>query len=77
MTAALRFLDNGYDVVTASWTVCTKERGEVEIAYLWGADGYSFVSGATGVSHVTIKIGIDEFARRAAKEFIVDLRGQQ
>ena len=72
--AILIFMDGGFRVATAAWSVSSFNDKDVKIAYVWGADGISIWPGATGTSKVKLKLPFDKFLELIRQDTIVDLR---
>lgn len=71
----LVFNHDGWTMVSNAWSVGGKTATSTEIVYVWGPDGVSWVSGATGTARVTAKISMDEFlARCRDSRNVIDLR---
>jgi hypothetical protein len=70
----LIFTHGDYEVATAAWTISAKPGNGVRICYAWGANGYSFSSGATGVASRNFATDISTFLRLIGNKYVVDLR---
>ena len=69
----LAFKDaQGYEVVTAAWSACVKD-DEIDVAYLWGADGISWFDSATGVCRIRFKMTMSQFLS-SQRNGMIDLR---
>ena len=75
--ATLIFIDGGFRVATAAWSVSTFNEKDIKVAYVWGADGLSIWPGATGTSKIKIKLPFDKFLELLGQNAIVDLRSYQ
>ena len=67
--------DRGWEVMTSAWTAASKS-AQLEIAYVWGADGISWFDSSTGVSRVTLNISMQGLTERVESwgSSLVDLR---
>jgi hypothetical protein len=78
MSAMLSFNDGGWDVLTAAWSAAATPEAQITtICYQWGADGFSLISSATGISRIYVTLSMPEFAKLVAAVGVVDLRKYQ
>jgi len=68
----LHFHDGTDEILTSAWTARPTRQG-TEVAFVWGASGISFFSGATSVYRADLTISFSDFAQLIGRGGIVDL----
>jgi hypothetical protein len=63
----LVFEDKGTVVATAAWTVCPNG-SRTSICYVWGADGISWISSATGTARFEMDMPLEKIYRIDKRE---------
>jgi hypothetical protein len=64
MPCTLLFNDDGWEVATDAWTAAAAGDRKTRVCYAWAADGVSLLSGATGISSVTLPISFSDFLQQ-------------
>jgi hypothetical protein len=73
----LKFVHEGWDVATSSWTAASNTSEHITVCYEWGPDRMS-VSGAVSTARINFKIGMPAFMTKVREAIhlgtgIVDL----
>ncbi len=58
----LHFYDDTDEILTSSWTARPRKNGtQTEVAFVWGASGFSFLDNATGVYRAVLDTSFEKF----------------